>query len=82
MREDVKLSAHVGSVVDRNRFNVDPNRDPDLTFHFDAIPDPDPSPSFTNSDLLFSFNHITDPDPSPSFTNSDLLFSFNHIRNS
>ncbi len=31
------------SVVDRHRF--DSNPDPDPTFHFDADPDPDPDPA-------------------------------------
>ncbi len=34
------------SFVDRHRFDADP--DSDLIFHFDAVPYPDPIPSFTH----------------------------------
>jgi hypothetical protein len=37
---------YLSSVVDRHRFDADPNPDP--TFQFDAETDPDPSPDFTD----------------------------------
>jgi hypothetical protein len=38
------LDWHLSSVVDRQRFDADP----DPTFRFDADPDPDPTLSFTH----------------------------------
>ncbi len=38
-------------VVDRHRFDADP----DLTFHFDANPDTDPTPNFTHIGKLEIF---------------------------
>ncbi len=42
MREDVKLSIHVSSGLDRHRFDVNTDLDSDSTFHFDAISALDP----------------------------------------
>ncbi len=45
---------HKSSVVDRHRFDADP----DQTFHFAADPDPDPTPSFTHiikSEYIFFY---------------------------
>jgi hypothetical protein len=41
------------SVVDRHRFDADP--DPDPKFHFDANPYTDPTTNFTHVENLFFF---------------------------
>jgi hypothetical protein len=47
-------------VVDRHRIDVDPDRDTDPTFHFDADPDSDHTSSCTQagkSDIWFTCIH-------------------------
>jgi hypothetical protein len=40
-----KFTVFLNSLVDRRRFDADPNPNPDPTFHFDADPDPDQDPT-------------------------------------
>jgi hypothetical protein len=49
--------------MDRNRFDADPDTDPDPTFHFDAIPDPDPTPSFTHGGKTEKFGLLFTAEP-------------------
>jgi hypothetical protein len=58
---DFGRSRPKNSVLNRHRFDVDP--DPYQTFHFDADPDLDldPTPSFTHvekSEFFFTFIHL------------------------
>jgi hypothetical protein len=62
----IKPSAFSRSVVDRRRFDTDPNPNPYPTFHFDADTDPNPDPTISythveNHDfcLLFAAVHFT-----------------------
>jgi hypothetical protein len=49
-----RLSSLPASVGDRHRFDADP----DLTFHLDANPDPNPSPSFIHVGKLNFLNFL------------------------
>jgi hypothetical protein len=56
------------SVVDRHRFDANPDSDPN--FHVDADPDPDPDWHQNDADLY--------ADSTPSFTHFGIFFTFSH----
>jgi hypothetical protein len=49
------LYKHVGTGLDRQRLDIDPDRDSDSTFHFDAISALEPD--LYNIKMFFTFNH-------------------------